>query len=552
MCYSPVLMRSNALLNNIGYRTFNFVPCGNCFQCRTQKATSYYVRAAKELQLYNDPHCMVLMVLLTYNEKYLPRVSNDSLDYIGDLSVDPSCPQIIKHKVSKNCPWDDQSGNLCYVDFKPVPCFDISHIDKFFKKLRARFIKHLKYVPIMSYFLVAENGDKRQRPHYHMLLFIDLPKSFFYLCKTLIRDSWSVREKCKIFVPYTDKFGNFRKLKRNGQPYGYYRTTQSVPLGHVFFDEEDGKQFVDPNDPHVSRYLSQYLTTDPYFETLHHENLRQLSPRNQKIYTKKFGTFRLTSHYFGISALWDNSVNVQTAKVVPTVASDHSVDLPNYYYRYVYYTFDENEKKYIRNSNYTHMLDARISERYANLCKSFSRFFDHMKKGQLHPRIYDIYDTYLAQGITTYKTYDHGYVSFGLPSVSELVSLLANEISYTDLVGYYLLLFCVNKYKYDSKSYLPLEDVDYTFSHLSDRDFVFESLRDFYKLQESAHTLGDVESCIISDARFVPYESLCVLFSIWIKFDLVVTNENKFKDWNKKAESLGKTKYLARPHALAL
>ena len=277
MCYQPLLMPSNARYKNVGYRTFNFVPCQHCFQCRTQKATSYYVRAFHEFKLYNDVNCMILFVLLTYKEEFLPRVSNDTLEYVGDLiSYDDDTLIPVKHRVSKNSPWEDQFGTLCNVDFKPLPTFSTDDIDKFFKKIRSRLKKHLGYSPNISYFLVAENGDKRQRPHYHILFYIDLPKSFYYLVKSIIIDSWSVRLKQSHFVPYLNKDGSYKKLKKNGEPYGFMAKTTSVSRGLVMFNEDKGKQFVDPNDPHVARYLSQYLTTDPYFQHVNAQNRGQL------------------------------------------------------------------------------------------------------------------------------------------------------------------------------------------------------------------------------------------------------------------------------------
>lgn len=567
MCYSPLLMRSNALSTNVGYRSFNFVSCGDCFQCRTQKATSFYVRATKEMQLYNDPKCMILFVLLTYNEEFLPRVSNDTLAYVGDsMSKDVMCKNILgdsvdmndnvikKHRLSKNCPWDDQSGALCNVDFKPLPCFNYLDIDKFFKKLRSRFLKHLGYLPIFSYFLVAENGDTKQRPHYHMMFYINLPKSFYFLCRSIIIDSWTEKVHCPHFVPYVNKDGSFKRLHRDGTPYGYVCKTISKSRGLVFFDDQDGKQFVDPNDPKVSRYLSQYLTTDPYFQSVHHDNLKQLSPRNQRLYIKKFGSFRLTSQFFGISALWDKSLNVSTGKIVVNKGCDHSVDLPIYYYRYVYYTKNEKTQRYERNSNYTKLLVNRIPERYSNLLKSFSRFYDHIKTAKLHPQMFSVYQNYVCQGLSDVNEslFNHSCTALSPYELCDILLKSVDSISYQQLLGYYLLLFTVRKDVQNSMSYIAFECLDYTFLHLDDKEFVFKALENYYEIQENAPKLGDHPNSDVFDVRFVVYESLCVLFSVWLKFDLVTTNVNKFNDWNKKAKSLGKAKYLARPHALAI
>lgn len=557
MCYQPLLMPSNARYKNVGYRTFNFVPCQHCFQCRTQKATSYYVRAFHEFKLYNDANCMILFVLLTYKEEFLPRVSNDSLEYVGDLTqfgADLYLP--VKHRVSKNSPWDDQSGTLCNVDFKPLPTFSVDDIDKFFKKIRSRLKKHLGYIPNISYFLVAENGDKHQRPHYHILFYIDLPKSFYYLVKSIIIDSWSVRLKVPHFVPYLNKDGSYKKLKKNGEPYGYMAKTTSFSRGLVMFNEDKGMQFVDPNDPHIARYLSQYLTTDPYFETLHYDNLVQLSSKNQRIYTKKFGSFRLCSQFFGISALWDNSINKDTAKINSGDCSGHQIDLPFYYYRYIYYSKDDTGR-FVRNANYTNLLINRIDARYEQLKLSFARFYSHIRCGLIHPDIYKVYENYVSFGLSRYTSICRGAKTdcrHFYKDIEKELPFLIQRISYTQLLGYYLILFCVHKKIYENENYsltyMGSEYLDYTFKHLDDKEFITSSLAEFYKLQQKAPFIGDDDCTNTFDLRCVDSESLCILFSVWLKFDLVSTNNNKFEDWNKKARSLGKAKYLARPHAL--
>lgn len=549
MCYSPRLMPSNARYRNIGYKMFNYVPCGECFQCRTRKANAYYVRAFKEFQLYNDPNCLIMFICLTYKEQFLPRVSNDSLDYIADYvhnELDHNQLILVKHRASKNCPWEDQKGTLCNVDFKPLPTFSVDDIHKFFKKLRSRFQKHLCYVPNISYFLVAENGDKKQRPHYHILLFIDLRPSFYYLCKSIVLDSWTVKLNIPHFVPYLNKDGSYKRVKRNGQPYGYTCKTTSVMRGRVFFDEEDGKHIVDPNNPKVSRYLSQYLTTDPYFDTIHHDNLRQLSPRNQKIYRRKFGTFRLCSQFFGFSALWDGSVNKDTAKILLNDCSGHSLDLPRYYYRYIYYSKDDTGR-FVRNANYTKLLINKSNERYEALKINFARFYSHIRTGLLHSSMFAVYENQVSQGLLGYPAvYKNVNIS--------LFQTLAKEFTYTELLGYYLILFCVHKKKSQHENYslpyLASDYLPYTFNHLGDKEYILECMADFYKFQEKAPFIGDDSSTDYFDLRCVSADSLCILFSVWLKFDMVAVNDNKFKDWNEKAKSLGKTKYFARPHAI--
>lgn len=566
MCYSPVLMKSNARYKNLGYKTFNFVPCGECFQCRSQKAESYFIRAFNEFQLYNDPNCIIMFVLLTYNDRFLPRVSNDTLEYVSDydnsekfhyrlnwdysrngfkydIIDDPDTT--VKHRVSKYCPWDDQSGELCNVHFDSLPTFSTDDIDKFFKKIRSGFIRHLGYVPNISYILVAENGDKRQRPHYHLILLIDLKKSFFQLIKSIVINAWTCKVFEKNFVPYLNKDGSFKKLHKDGSPYGYWRNTKSYMRGLVMFNEEKGKQIVDPNDPHVARYLSQYVTTDPYFDSVHKSNLSQLNERNKHIYRKKFGPFRLTSQYFGISALWNNSVNLDTGKIFISDCGGYSRQLPVYYYRYTYFSKDSSGR-YVRNSNYTRLLKNRINDRYEHLLVEFRRFMYHFEHDYFHIDMYKAYENYVNSRMCKSAVPDFKFYYLDV------------DVSAETLLGYYLIYFCVNKYSsYGNFEICPLpyldrSHFDSTFKMLDNKQYVCDRLSDFIEYQEKASLIGDdphINDDLV-DNRMRVYDSFCIMFSVWLKFDLVSVNDNKFKDWNEKAKSLGKAKYLARPHAL--
>lgn len=566
MCYSPVLMRSNARYKNLGYKTFNFVPCGECFQCRSQKAESYFIRAFNEFQLYNDPNCIIMFVLLTYNERFLPRVSNDVLDYVGDgdssekfhyrLNWNYSCNgywydqiddpvKVKKRRVSKNCPWDDQLGDLCNVDFKPLPTFSTDDVDKFFKKIRSGFIRHLGYVPNISYLLVAENGDKRQRPHYHLILLIDLRKSFYHLIKSIVINAWTCRVQEEHFVPYLNKDGSYKRVHRDGSPYGYLCKTKTYPRGLVMFDEDHGRNIIDPNDPHVARYLSQYVTTDPYFDSLHAENLMQLSSVNQRIYRKKFGPFRLTSQFFGISALWNNSVNLDTGKIFINDSCGYTRDLPLYYYRYTYFSKDSSGR-FVRNSNYTKLLLNRMNDRYEKMLLEFRRFMYHYEHDLFHPHMYDVYQNYVNLGMCKHTIPDYMFYYHDI------------DITAERLLGYYLIYFLVPKYSTHGnfeKCPLPYLDrchYDSTFKMLDNKQYVLDRLSDLIEYQESASLIGD-DKLINDDILYQPmrvYDSFCIMFSVWLKFDLVSVNINKFNDWNEKAKSLGKAKYLARPHAL--
>lgn len=101
------------------------VPCGKCVECRIKKSTEWSYRICLEASLY-DKNCMLT---LTYNEDNLP---------------------------------DGQT-------------LSIRDYQLFIKRLR----KHLGTKRI-RYFLCGEYGDKKGRPHFHVIVFNYYPDDAYY------------------------------------------------------------------------------------------------------------------------------------------------------------------------------------------------------------------------------------------------------------------------------------------------------------------------------------------------------------------------------------
>jgi len=127
-CFSPVTgwrsretsptTRKRNLVYNIrqGYTDIRAVrPCGNCVGCRVRKARNWAIRLQNEARCHENN----LFVTLTYDSEHLPK--NGSIDPI--------------------------------------------HPEKFMRGLRKKFGDGIRS------FGCAEYGDKRQRPHYHLILF---------------------------------------------------------------------------------------------------------------------------------------------------------------------------------------------------------------------------------------------------------------------------------------------------------------------------------------------------------------------------------------------
>lgn len=136
-CYFPMQgYRSKELTKN-GKRKIVFsskdgyidlkmtVPCGQCVGCRLERSRQWAIRCVHESSLY-ESNCFIT---LTYNNEYLPR----------DLSL------------------------------------DVSHFQKFMKRLRKRFGEGIRF------FHCGEYGSKFGRPHYHAILFnFDFPDKYLW------------------------------------------------------------------------------------------------------------------------------------------------------------------------------------------------------------------------------------------------------------------------------------------------------------------------------------------------------------------------------------
>lgn len=143
-CYFPLLAVRNEEKNpDTGKRGLSFIgrenctsighnreileiPCGKCLGCRMERSRSWALRCLLESELYDD-NCFIT---LTYSDHNLPE--NNSLDH--------------------------------------------SHFQKFMKRLRKKF-----NTDTIRYYMCGEYGEKRERPHFHAILFnFDFPDREFW------------------------------------------------------------------------------------------------------------------------------------------------------------------------------------------------------------------------------------------------------------------------------------------------------------------------------------------------------------------------------------
>lgn len=126
-CYQPIKIKNDRYVKTgkvISYLPdYITVPCGRCLACLGQKSSELSMRCEHENIYYGYGHNSCF-VTLTYDDKHLPE--NYSLK-IEDTQL-------------------------------------------FLKRLRINAKRKLK-IEDLKYLLVGEYGDKRGRPHYHMILF---------------------------------------------------------------------------------------------------------------------------------------------------------------------------------------------------------------------------------------------------------------------------------------------------------------------------------------------------------------------------------------------
>lgn len=99
-----------------------YVPCSNCYVCKTKRSSAWSFRLVQHSKLYNAAY----FVTLTYNNDHVPITNN------GFLTVRKS------------------------------------HFQNFIKKLRRN---HPEKAEKISYYGVSEYGTEGSRPHYHLILF---------------------------------------------------------------------------------------------------------------------------------------------------------------------------------------------------------------------------------------------------------------------------------------------------------------------------------------------------------------------------------------------
>lgn len=166
MCVSTlkILNRSTVRVPGLS-SSFYDVPCGKCWQCQQARRDGWYIRNVFEYLQMQHHNGWCLFLTLTYNNENLPKVHG-------------------------------------------IPSFCKEDLQKYIKRFRMRLTRHLstvlkahnvpKYSDLskslvksnIRYFVSCENGEKRHRPHYHILIYCLSDNINKYMARNIAINAW--------------------------------------------------------------------------------------------------------------------------------------------------------------------------------------------------------------------------------------------------------------------------------------------------------------------------------------------------------------------------
>lgn len=153
-----------------------FVPCGQCAECRDMMRSAWSFRLRAELQQRYLEGWKVGFFTLTYNDEHLPHIPIECFNgYDSDTEYMEHSTQITELSSSDDgsvSTFDVVPNGVVYKgvpDYKPIKCFDKEHVRTLVHGIRKWL--HRNYgIRKISYCICGEYGPKTQRPHYHGLI----------------------------------------------------------------------------------------------------------------------------------------------------------------------------------------------------------------------------------------------------------------------------------------------------------------------------------------------------------------------------------------------
>lgn len=217
MCTTPITIK-NPRKRFIPYvdKKYFKVPCGHCLECRNRKRNELYMLSYFEYLNAKYKGGFTQFFTLTYNDDYLPTF-----------------------------------GNIPFTNI-PRPCFSRDDIQKYFYRVtsacKRAFGNDFKFRRLVT----CEYGTINKRPHYHILLFVQMPCNHFKF-RQILKNAWS----------FGFSFGSWDNFGEVNRPNGIRYVTKYVCKD--MFDDSDEKLFLDSLDdkdiPERLRYQARKHTT---------------------------------------------------------------------------------------------------------------------------------------------------------------------------------------------------------------------------------------------------------------------------------------------------
>ena len=286
MCNKPIRIKNKSkyLNNKSGMPYYIWVNCGKCKECVEQKQKEWNLRCYyQSIDCLKDEGNFIYFDTLTYNEENLPKLTN----YI------------------------ETNEDWC--------CFDYRDIRNFYETLRQYYKGKDRNI---IYFITAEYGAIRKRPHYHIMLFI--------------YNNITTPEEISLNVSKAWKKGRTDGIPWKSRQYIIeHNTITSINLNAI-------------------RYVAKYINKSTTFDNIINKRWNKLEKYYEKtkfdkkqIKKIKAKYFRLTtpfhrqSQHFGESALLYIDLNelIETNKLYykdDSLKINQYCSLPTYYKRKIF------------------------------------------------------------------------------------------------------------------------------------------------------------------------------------------------------------------------
>lgn len=256
-CFNPVRVFRNG--------HFDYFPCGRCSACLLDKANSWSMRLANEIETFP----FSIFFTLTYSNKYLPTLHfepDDGLplytsEHERNIRFD-GVKDVLRH--------DEIFLPYNYVEI-PISNYDskdyISYSSKrdvqlWLKLLRQDIFETFdlqnktenerkKY--FIRYYIISEYGPTSRRSHFHGILFACCPEVANYLIRVSMYQNWSMCDKA-LFDEYTHYCesgasnyvtqyltcsDNLPKILKDKSIRPFRLASKSPAIGFSSFDEEE-------------------------------------------------------------------------------------------------------------------------------------------------------------------------------------------------------------------------------------------------------------------------------------------------------------------------